>query len=287
MAFGKIKVANPIVEMDVRIELHSPPSGADDGAPPPQQTLAASPITFPPRRVRRIPVFWRDHPKLQIKSISPESSNKVDLAGDRRGGKVIGDAARVCWGEGAPLSAPDGGKRSFVRTTDVRSTSFPCWTKAICIGRHAFGDQYRAGDLVIKGPGKLKLLFDGKDEKTELEVYNFTGEGGVALATCNIDESIHAFAEASMTTAYEKKWPLYLSTKNTVLKKYDGRAPSFLRQASLQPLERPRRLDLRLGDLIEISVCRKRRSGAGRRSGAVWSSDSNPKSSPREKDGGS
>ncbi|KAL6228278.1 hypothetical protein ACLB2K_002231 [Fragaria x ananassa] len=99
----------------------------------------------------------------------------------------------------------------------------PGWTKAICIGRHAFGDQYRAVDLVIKGSGKLKLLFDGKDEKTELEVYNFTGEGGVALAMCNIDESIRAFAEASMTRAYEKKWPLYLSTKNTVLKKYDGR----------------------------------------------------------------
>uniref|UniRef100_UPI0005C97F92 cytosolic isocitrate dehydrogenase [NADP]-like n=1 Tax=Fragaria vesca subsp. vesca TaxID=101020 RepID=UPI0005C97F92 len=99
----------------------------------------------------------------------------------------------------------------------------PGWTKAICIGRHAFGDQYRAVDLVIKGSGKLKLLFDGKDEKTELEVYNFTGEGGVALAMCNIVESIRAFAEASMTRAYEKKWPLYLSTKNTVLKKYDGR----------------------------------------------------------------
>ncbi|BFG23905.1 hypothetical protein CerSpe_101790 [Prunus speciosa] len=101
----------------------------------------------------------------------------------------------------------------------------PGWTKPICIGRHAFGDQYRATDAVIKGPGKLKLVFvpEGKDEKTELEVYNFTGEGGVALAMYNTDESIRAFAEASVTTAYEKKWPLYLSTKNTILKKYDGR----------------------------------------------------------------
>ncbi|KAM7515909.1 hypothetical protein LguiA_005492 [Lonicera macranthoides] len=113
----------------------------------------------------------------------------------------------------------------------------PGWTKPICIGRHAFGDQYRATDAVIKGPGKLKLVFgpvwlvqnkvhlvpEGQDEKTELEVYNFTGAGGVALSMYNTDESIKAFAEASMNTAYEKKWPLYLSTKNTILKKYDGR----------------------------------------------------------------
>ncbi|OMO63655.1 Isocitrate dehydrogenase NADP-dependent [Corchorus olitorius] len=99
------------------------------------------------------------------------------------------------------------------------------WTKPICIGRHAFGDQYRATDIVVKGPGKLKLVLvpDSSDEKVELEVYNFKGAGGVALSMYNTDESIHAFAEASMNTAYQKKWPLYLSTKNTILKKYDGR----------------------------------------------------------------
>ncbi|KAL1814177.1 hypothetical protein DCAR_0626592 [Daucus carota subsp. sativus] len=99
------------------------------------------------------------------------------------------------------------------------------WNKPICIGRHAFGDQYRATDLVVQGPGKLKMVFvpDGQSEKTELEVFNFTGAGGVALSMYNTDESIHAFAEASMNTAYQKRWPLYLSTKNTILKKYDGR----------------------------------------------------------------
>ncbi|KAJ6891811.1 isocitrate dehydrogenase [Populus alba x Populus x berolinensis] len=99
------------------------------------------------------------------------------------------------------------------------------WTKPICIGRHAFGDQYRATDTVIQGPGKLKLVFvpDGHDEKTEFEVFKFKGAGGVALSMYNTDESIQAFAEASMNTAYLKKWPLYLSTKNTILKKYDGR----------------------------------------------------------------
>ncbi|KAK9182059.1 hypothetical protein WN944_025200 [Citrus x changshan-huyou] len=99
------------------------------------------------------------------------------------------------------------------------------WTKPICIGRHAFGDQYRATDAVIQGPGKLKLVFvpDGLNQKTEWEVYSFTGAGGVALSMYNTDESIRSFAEASMNTAYQKKWPLYLSTKNTILKNYDGR----------------------------------------------------------------
>ncbi|CAM0880756.1 unnamed protein product [Alopecurus aequalis] len=99
----------------------------------------------------------------------------------------------------------------------------PGWTKPICIGRHAFGDQYRATDTVIRGPGKLKLIFDGVEEQIELDVFNFTGAGGVALSMYNTDESIRAFAESSMNVAYQKRWPLYLSTKNTILKKYDGR----------------------------------------------------------------
>ncbi|MCD7453700.1 isocitrate dehydrogenase (NAD(+)) idh1 [Datura stramonium] len=76
------------------------------------------------------------------------------------------------------------------------------WSKPICIGRHAFGDQYRATDTVIQGAGKLKLVFvpEGTAEKTEFEVYNFTGAGGVALSMYNTDESIRSFAEASMNT---------------------------------------------------------------------------------------
>ncbi|KAE8706587.1 Isocitrate dehydrogenase [Hibiscus syriacus] len=101
----------------------------------------------------------------------------------------------------------------------------PSWTKPICIGRHAFGDQYRATDLVVQEPGKLLLVFvpDTSGEKEEFEVFNFKGAGGVALSMYNTDESIHAFAESSMNNAYQKKWPLYLSTKNTILKSYDGR----------------------------------------------------------------
>ncbi|CAN6453175.1 unnamed protein product [Victoria cruziana] len=98
------------------------------------------------------------------------------------------------------------------------------WKKPICIGRHAFGDQYRAIDMVIKGPGKLKMVFVPEHEKSpiELDVFNFKGDG-VAMAMYNVDESIRAFAESSMSMAFGKKWPLYLSTKNTILKKYDGR----------------------------------------------------------------
>ncbi|MCO5579090.1 hypothetical protein L7F22_032942 [Adiantum nelumboides] len=98
------------------------------------------------------------------------------------------------------------------------------WTKPICIGRHAYGDQYRATDTVIKGPGKLKLVFAPEGgEPVEQEVFNFDGAGGVGLAMYNTDESVRAFAQSSMSMAYQKKWPLYLSTKNTILKKYDGR----------------------------------------------------------------
>ncbi|GAL82883.1 isocitrate dehydrogenase [Sporocytophaga myxococcoides] len=100
----------------------------------------------------------------------------------------------------------------------------PNWTAPICIGRHAFGDQYRATDTVIKGKGKLTLTFtpeDGGAAQT-FEVYNFKGDG-VALAMYNTDESIRGFAQSCFNLALQKKWPLYFSTKNTILKKYDGR----------------------------------------------------------------
>ena len=98
------------------------------------------------------------------------------------------------------------------------------WIKPICIGRHAFGDQYRATDIVTKGKGKLTMTFtpeDGSQPKS-WEVYNFE-ENGVALSMYNIDSSIFGFARSCMNRALNKKWPLYLSTKNTILKAYDGR----------------------------------------------------------------
>jgi len=98
------------------------------------------------------------------------------------------------------------------------------WIKPICIGRHAFGDQYRATDIVTKGKGKLTMTFTPKDgsQPKSWEVYNFE-ENGVALSMYNIDSSIFGFARSCMNRALNKKWPLYLSTKNTILKAYDGR----------------------------------------------------------------
>jgi len=97
------------------------------------------------------------------------------------------------------------------------------WTSPIIVGRHAFGDQYKATDFVVPGKGKLLISFIGEDGKIiEHEVYKFEGPG-VAMAMYNIDESIRGFAYSCFNLALQKGWPLYLSTKNTILKKYDGR----------------------------------------------------------------
>jgi isocitrate dehydrogenase len=100
----------------------------------------------------------------------------------------------------------------------------PGWEHPICIGRHAFGDQYRATDFLVKGKGKLTITFTPEDggEVQSYDVYDFEGDG-VALAMYNTDESITGFAHSCFNQAIMKKWPLYLSTKNTILKKYDGR----------------------------------------------------------------
>jgi isocitrate dehydrogenase len=98
------------------------------------------------------------------------------------------------------------------------------WTKPICIGRHAFGDQYKATDAIITGKGKLTMTFTPEDgsEATTWEVYDFQ-ENGVAMSMYNIESSIFGFARSCMNRALDKGWPLYLSTKNTIMKAYDGR----------------------------------------------------------------
>ena len=100
----------------------------------------------------------------------------------------------------------------------------PGWTQPIVIGRHAFGDQYRATDFLVPGEGKMEVKWTSKDgkEKKEFEVFNFTGPG-IALSMYNLDDSIKNFARACMNYGLERKWPVYLSTKNTILKAYDGR----------------------------------------------------------------
>ena len=98
----------------------------------------------------------------------------------------------------------------------------PGWTDPIVVGRHAFGDQYKATDFKVPGPGKLRLIWEGDDGRTiDEEVFQFPSSG-VAMGMYNLDESIRDFARASMNYALERGWPLYLSTKNTILKAYDG-----------------------------------------------------------------
>ena len=100
----------------------------------------------------------------------------------------------------------------------------PSWTNPIVIGRHAFGDQYRATDFKVPGKGKLEIKWTSESgkEKKEFEVFNFSGPG-VALSMYNLDQSIKDFAKACMNYGLNRKWPVYLSTKNTILKNYDGR----------------------------------------------------------------
>ena len=99
----------------------------------------------------------------------------------------------------------------------------PGWTHPIVIGRHAFGDQYRATDFVVPGKGKLTVRFEGEDGKViEHEVFDFPA-GGVAMTMYNLDESIIGFARSSFNYGLMRGWPVYLSTKNTILKRYDGR----------------------------------------------------------------
>jgi isocitrate dehydrogenase len=99
----------------------------------------------------------------------------------------------------------------------------PGWTDPIVVGRHAFGDQYRATDFLVPGPGRLRLVFEGENgEVIDREVYDFKAPG-VAMAMYNLDDSIRDFARSSFNYGLDRNWPVYLSTKNTILKSYDGR----------------------------------------------------------------
>ena len=99
----------------------------------------------------------------------------------------------------------------------------PGWTDPIVVGRHAFGDQYRATDFLVPGPGKLRLVFEGEDGQViDREVFQFPSSG-VAMSMYNLDDSIRDFARASFNYGLDRGWPVYLSTKNTIIKAYDGR----------------------------------------------------------------
>ncbi|GAB4827284.1 hypothetical protein Ancab_034173 [Ancistrocladus abbreviatus] len=224
MAFQKITVANPIVEMD-----------GDEMTRVIWKSIKEK-LIFPfielDIKYFDLGLPHRDATDDKVTVESAEATLKYNVA--IKCATITPDETRVkefnlkqMW------KSPNGTVRNILNGTVFREPIIcknvprlvPVWNKPICIGRHAFGDQYKATDTVIKGAGKLKLVFvpEGQGEKMELEVFDFKGNGGVALSMYNTDESIHAFAEASMNMAYQKKWPLYLSTKNTILKKYDGR----------------------------------------------------------------
>ena len=145
---------------------------------------------------------------------------------------ITPDEARVKeFGLKAMWKSPNGTLRNIIGGTVFREPivmrNIPRyvqgWTQPIIIGRHAFGDQYKATDTVIKGKGKLRMSFTNeRGETTSWDVYDFKGDG-VAMCMYNTDESIYGFAHSCFQVALDKGWPLYLSTKNTILKAYDGR----------------------------------------------------------------
>ncbi|HNZ85355.1 MAG TPA: isocitrate dehydrogenase (NADP(+)), partial [Paludibacteraceae bacterium] len=145
---------------------------------------------------------------------------------------ITPDEARVVeFGLKKMWKSPNGTLRNIIGGTVFREPIIcsnvprlvPNWTQPIVIGRHAFGDQYKATDVVIKGKGKLTMSFTNENgETTQWNVYDFEGDG-VAMCMYNTDDSIYGFARSSFQMALNKKWPLYLSTKNTILKAYDGR----------------------------------------------------------------
>lgn len=223
MAIEKIKVANPVVELD------------GDEMTRIIWSFIKDKLIFPYLELEikyyDLGIAHRDETNDQV---TVDAANAIKEYGvGIKCATITPDEARVAeFGLKQMWKSPNGTIRNILDGTVFREPIVmknvprlvPNWTAPICIGRHAFGDQYRATDLVTKGKGKLTLTFTPEDgsEEQSFEVYNFKGDG-VALAMYNTDESIRGFARACFNQALLKQWPLYLSTKNTILKKYDGR----------------------------------------------------------------
>ncbi|XAR58207.1 Isocitrate dehydrogenase (NADP(+)) [Bertholletia excelsa] len=222
-AVDKVRVQNPIVEMD------------GDEMTRIIWSMIKDKLIFPylelDIKYYDLGILNRDATDDRVTVESAEATLKYNVA--IKCATITPDETRIKeFGLKSMWKSPNGTIRNILNGTVFREPILckniprivPGWKKPICIGRHAFGDQYRATDAVIKGPGKLKMVFvpENGDTPMELDVYDFKGPG-IALSMYNVDESIRAFAESSMSLALAKKWPLYLSTKNTILKKYDGR----------------------------------------------------------------
>jgi len=220
---SKIKVANPVVELDGDEMTRIIWKFIKDKLILPYLDLDI--------KYFDLGVEYRDKTNDQVTIDSAEAIKKYNVG--IKCATITPDEARVkefnlkqMW------KSPNGTIRNILDGTVFREPIVcknvprlvPNWTAPICIGRHAFGDQYRATDFVTKGKGKLTVSFTPEDGSApqSFEVFNFKGDG-VALTMYNTDESIKGFAYSCFNTALQKGWPLYLSTKNTILKKYDGR----------------------------------------------------------------
>lgn len=224
MNFDRIHVDNPIVEMD-----------GDEMTRVIWQMIKDKlvlPYVDVDLKYFDLGILNRDATNDAVTVESAEATLKYNVA--VKCATITPDEGRVKeFGLKSMWRSPNGTIRNILNGTVFREPIIcknvprliPGWTKPICIGRHAYGDQYRATDTVIRSRGKLKLVFvpDEGGEAVEQEVFRFEGAGGIGLAMYNTDESIRAFAQSSMLMAIQKKWPLYLSTKNTILKQYDGR----------------------------------------------------------------
>lgn len=222
MAYNKIKVANPVVELDgdemtriiwkfIKDKLILPYLDIDI-------------------KYYDLGIEYRDETNDQV---TVDAANAIKQYGvGIKCATITPDEARVEeFGLKEMWKSPNGTIRNILDGTVFREPIVmsnvprlvPNWTAPIIIGRHAFGDQYRATDTVIKGKGKLTMTFTAEDgTETNWTVYDFKGDG-VAMCMYNNDDSIKGFARSCFNMAISKGWPLYLSTKNTILKKYDGR----------------------------------------------------------------
>ncbi len=218
----KIKVANPVVEMDgdemtriiwqlIKDKLIHPYLDVD-------------------LKYYDLSVQKRDETNDQITIDSAEATKKYGVA--VKCATITPDAGRVKeFGLKDMWKSPNGTIRNILGGTIFREPIIcknipklvPGWTLPIIVGRHAYGDQYRATDMLIPGKGTLSLKFVGEDGKTvEREVFKFP-EAGIAMSMYNLDQSIIDFARASFNYGLQRNYPVYLSTKNTILKVYDGR----------------------------------------------------------------
>ncbi len=219
---AKIKVKNPVVEMD------------GDEMTRIIWQLIKDKLIYPyldiDLKYYDLSIQKRDETDDQITIDAAEATKKYGVA--VKCATITPDEARVEeFGLKKMWKSPNGTIRNILGGVVFREPIVisniprlvPGWTKPVIIGRHAFGDQYRATDFLVPGKGKLTMKFEGEDGQViEKEVYDFPG-AGIAMGMYNLDESIRDFARASFNYGLQRKLPVYLSTKNTILKAYDGR----------------------------------------------------------------